>query len=389
MKLSAVVACLALTVGLAACGSTGSSSSSPASSSASGTSSGSTTAAGTASASSDSVQKAAQAQVNQYLTAPSSIVQSAALSAKPAGGKTIAVMDCGVPACTAWADDAIAAAKVLGWKSEHIIQGVAPNTIQTAWNQVVAHPPSAVVTIGIPQIAFAKQAAILKAHNIPIVNSEVSGAPGNDVLTVIDGDTATHLVGKEQADWVLSQRGSKADTVYITSPEFPVIAQTLAGFSTEYKKLCPSCKLSTLVISAAELGTSQPTTNVMGYLRTNPGVNYIAVGEDELGSAIPPALVSAGMGNSVNMVGTAGGPAEYTQIKNGSPYRADVIFPSFEDAWTCIDVLARHFVGDNIAPDSKVLARWLLTKGDIPTTTAFFPEVKDYQAQFEKLWKVS
>ena len=385
MKLSVAVAGLAATALIAAgCGSSSSSSSSA-------TTAGSNAAA-TSSASSggsDAVQKAAQAQISQYLSAPTSIVQTTPVPSKPPAGKTIAVMDCGVPACTAWANDAVAAAKTLGWNAEHINQGVSPNTIQAAWNQVVAHPPSAVLTIGIPQVAFAKQAAVLQSKNIPVVNSEVAGAPGNDVLTVIDGDAATHLVGKEQADWVLAQRGSKADAVYITSPEFPVIAQTMAGFKAEYNKLCPSCKLSTLTISAAELGTSQPTTDVMGYLRSHPTVNYIAVGEDELGSAIPPALSSAGMGDKVNMVGTAGGPAEYTQIKNGSPYRADVIFPSFEDAWTCVDVLVRHFENQSIAPDNKVLARWLLTKQTLPTTTSFFPEVKDYQAQFKQLWHVS
>src|SRR6202007_2884686 len=72
------------------------------------------------------------------------------------GGKHIAIMVCGQPACDINYTYMAAGAKALGWTTTKYVAGPTPDKNQAAWNLVVQKAPSAVISIGFPQALLAQ-----------------------------------------------------------------------------------------------------------------------------------------------------------------------------------------------------------------------------------------
>ncbi|MCW2494468.1 substrate-binding domain-containing protein [Jatrophihabitans sp.] len=353
------------------------------------TSSTGTTSATGSTSSSDTVQTAAQSRLAKYLTPPTTIGVTTPLSKKPPTGKRVYVTDCTLAACVAEADSAIAAGKALGWQMTRINVGLTTQTISAGWDRIVRDKPDAVADLTQPLALISKQAAALKADGIPIVSFSTDDTAGGGLTAVIDKDPAR--TGAIQADKVLADKGAKANAVFAVDPNFPVTGKYYDGFKAEFQSLCSACKVASLNIPSTDVAAGKAPTEIVGYLRSHPDTNYLALGYDAIAGALPPALKAAQLIGKVSVVGEAPNPDQVTEIKDGSVWKGTVMAGIVEGPWKVIDTIARTFVGDPITQDaSTITPAFLLTKDNVPAgASGYFAYIADYQAQWKKLWLVS
>jgi len=361
---------------LAAAGCSSSSSSSPSSSA-------STKAASTASAG----VAAAKAVVSDHLATPTSIGITTKVPGKIPAGKVIAFLDCGTPACHQLYEDFAVAATFLHWTAKDVNAGDTPGSVTNAWDQLVANPPSAVVTSSQPDTEFASQLASLAAKNVPVVDCCTANVAHANLKLVSDGLNAVSVQAQLQAAWVVANSDGKGSAVWLGTPAFPVLAAAQTQFQHYLKQYCPSCGFAGLPINVTQIGTSALPTAIVGFLRAHPSYKYVAAGFDDEFIGLPAALSAAGLSGSVKLIGSDPGATELPYIKSGQE-AASVTFPAGSTMFLLADALARTFVGASVAPDDIVLPRQLVTGSTLPSVTVP-PDIPNYQQQFEALWTTS
>lgn len=347
---------------------------------------------GATQAETSNAQATAKESLAKLTKAPTGVGVDEPLSKAPQAGKTIAIMNCGTPSCTAWAEAAKQAVAAVRWKPQVFDQGTAPQKIGAAWNQVVRLKPDGVMNIGIPKAAIANQLKKLEAADIPVVNAAVGDQPGDGQVAILSGPETATPVGASQADAIVAEVGDEANVVYHTSPEFPVTSVYKKGFVDRMKELCSSCKVEDLDLSAAGAATGENVTKIVNYLRSHPDVNYLA-GNDGVMVGVPNGLRAAGLSDRVGIIGQSSGPTQFAYLEERSQsnaaYKATSYFPPFETAWRGVDVLARQFNGDPLDPVRTPVPFMVLTPDNLPSDISkYFPIVDGYQDKFKKLWRL-
>lgn len=396
-KLALSACCLVIgllaALALSACGGGGSSSSSSGSAETTAEEGGSTEAAAETGGSEEegsesSLQAEATEKLQPFLKIPTKIWITEKLAKTPPTGKKVAVMDCGAPACTAWAEAVEEAAKALGWSAKRITQGVTPQEITKAWDQAARELPDAVFTIGIPKVLFSNQLKTLEEHEIPVLNSNVNETAGGGQVLVNQGKThAEDEVGVAWAYWVLSEMGEDANVLVVQSPEFPITEAYAAGFEKTFKEACPSCETSKVEVSAAAVGSGENATKIVAALRSNPDVNYI-VANDNIATGLPQALISAGL--EVPIIGEVNGAAEIQELQEENPvFKASVAYPPFENGWQMVDWAARYFNGESTKPAEEEEPAFIVTPETVdPSAKNYYPYIPTWDKEFEALWGV-
>jgi ribose transport system substrate-binding protein len=362
---------------LTACGSSGSGS---------GSGSSSPSAGSTAAASGSSSNAQLQQVVQTTSSRPTSIGITTPVGKPIPKNKTIAALFCSIPSCTILNSYAQAAANVLGWKLVKIDLGLTPETVKAAWDQAVALHPSAVISAGFAPSLYPSELKKLASEHIPVIEGSIAEntQPGGGLTAVYDGNAANVAAGKLQAEWVINKYGTKADTLSVGVPTFPTITTVVDSFQSEYKKLCPSCTLGTISVSASDIGTPTVSSAITAYLQSHPGVNVVESSDSDVAIGLPSALQSAGQNPSIVLLDTS--PTVSSYIANGQvAVTTGVDWPTI--IWQMFDTFARIFTGQSTQPDtSAAQPQWLISKDNIPSTSSYFPLVANYQAQFKKLW---
>jgi ABC-type sugar transport system substrate-binding protein len=378
--LFAVLAIAISVITVAACSSSGGSSSSSSSSS------GSASPTGSASLSvSTGVQQAIS--LTKTLEQPfTSVGITTPVKGAIPTGKNIAIMVCGQPSCDVNYAYMSAAAKALGWTTTEYVAGPTPDKNSAAWNLVVQKAPSAVISIGFPMALWATQSKELAAKGIPVVECCTADSPGsNGVIAVINGTAAGMQGGKEQADWVVADSMGKADAVYLNISAYPILGEQALGFKDEMAKLCTTCTYNELDLNVAEVGTPAQTQAIVAYLQSHSKVKYIAAGDDDSLDGLPGALTAAGI-TGVKAIGLAPSSINLNYIKQGQVEVATIGFPNPELSWATIDVLARYFTHNSLAPDNTVLPRMILTTANFSNPNVIPVSTPSYQQNFLTLW---
>jgi ribose transport system substrate-binding protein len=330
---------------------------------------------------------AAEAVVSAHLATPSSIGITAKVPGKIPAGKVIAFLDCGTPACHQLYEEFDVAAKYLHWTAKDVNSGDTPEAVTSAWDQLVANPPNAVVTSSQPDTEFATQMAALAKKNVPVVDCCTSNTAHANLKVVSDGLNAVTVQAQLQAAWVVANSKGNASAVWLATPAFPVLAAAQTQFQHYLKQYCSSCGFSALTINVTQIGTSALPTAIVGFLRAHPTYKYVAAGFDDEFIGLPAALSAAGLSGSVKLIGSDPGATELPYLKSGQE-AASVTFPAGSTMFLLADALARTFVGASVAPDAIVLPRQLVTGSTLPSTTVP-PDIPNYQQQFEALWTPS
>jgi ribose transport system substrate-binding protein len=353
----------------------------------------SATSSGTASASQAAAASSGVAQARQLVAAaekdPTSVGVTEPVGKPIPKGKTIAFMECGVPTCTSYASILKPAVQALGWKFEVIPAGISPEQVASAWATVARMLPSAVIGIGYPRTIFQTSLGVLQAHHIPVVECCDSDTAGNGILYVAGNPAQVAPEGTLMADWIIADTNGQAHALFVDDKDYPVVGAALTAFQAEMARLCPACTTAVYEAQTADIGTSLPS-QLVGYLRAHPDINYLANGVDSMATGLPAALASAGLTGKVKFIGQTGDPLNKNYTAEGIQ-AADVPFAAYESLYRLVDILARYFAGSTADTQPTPLPIHIYTKQNLQGTNlnAILPLVPNLVSQYHMLWGLS
>lgn len=332
----------------------------------------------------------AKAAIAPYTGHPSAFTVSAPLKKKLPAGATIDFMDCGTPVCALFKQLVTPAAAAMGVKLNVVQAGATASSVNAAFATVAQMRPAAVINTALDPIEWQQSLKTLKAEKIPITNTGVVDGAKYGLTTypnsVMFGATESTLSGKLQAAWVYVHIGKKANVQYNWVPELSFAALVRNGFTAELTKLCPSCKVHTLSIPVADLGSTAPNL-IVSDLQAHPSTNVVASSNSEQLIGLPAALSSAGISH-ITTVGTGATPVNLQYLKAGQQ-TVDLALDLPVLSWTLVDAAVRGATGQPIPTfEAKGLSPLqFLTGKDITFNPANgWTGYPDFATRFKKLW---
>jgi ribose transport system substrate-binding protein len=331
----------------------------------------------------------AAAMMEELLSRPTEITNTAPIDAEIPSDKNIMWIQCSVPACIALGEPLQEASDALGWNLKIVSHDGTPEGVKAAYEQAVREEPDGVVSSGYPRSIFEPELQQLAAKDIPVIQVTVTDPPGDGISAVVNGPPRNAEVGRQLAIYTAADSDGEANALWVTStfpilvPEFEGVDGT-GGFEPTLTELCPDCSIETLEIPVEALATEAPS-RIVAHLQANPDINYVVGAFGDIVSGVPGALADAGLADSVNVV-------TYSQNPTLSAYLAEeeidalIGFPGPEDMWQVADTFARIFAGAEYEEAFDDLPSWIITSGDVPSTTEHYPLVADYQEQYKALW---
>ncbi len=329
-----------------------------------------------------------RAEVERLRARPTSIGIDVPLDGPPATGKQIAYLNCGVPACVALGKSLEQAAQQVGWKVKDIPQGLTPESVKAAWGQVARDTPDAVVaTGGFPTEIYADELATLQKDGGVLVSVADVAEPQPDTgfIAAVAGAERAQAAGRRMADWAVAEADGRAHVQMINIPGFPIVQMQFDAFSARLKETCPDCTMTTYDAPLSSLGETLPG-EIAQQLRKNPDANVLVLGSGDMAVGLPAALASAGISDPPPTI-TQGQTPEIAQVLASGGLAAIYGQEVNEVMWRAVDALLRHFgdVAGRVGLQ-RLVAEWIVTADDLPTTAEPFPLVADYEAQYRALW---
>lgn len=381
-----------LGLGIAACGSSSSNSSTSSSRASTSTSGGSTSTSGgststsSSSGSTSGVLATLQKIVQAHTQDPTQIGPNVPITKPIPTGKHIVYVNCGAPACTEMGESFTQAAQVLGWTVSTIVATPTPAGIQAAFQDALQQHPNAVVSDGFSASSYERQIQALHAiHAFVVSNNGVdyTGHNGIDLQTgeIPNNNTANRLL----ADKVLVDDGAKGHIgeVYLTG--YPIIADYAGAFTSEIKAKCPSCTVSTIQVQPTDIGTKS-AGEIATFLRVHPDIKQVYLTYDTLALGLQSAVKADGVPYP-KLYSWAIDNSGLQALKAGQRTAAvPACYP--EIGWQWADGLARLFTGMSVAPDEKFeqFPIWSAEYHNIPASSNNPPCDANYQTQFKALW---
>jgi len=330
----------------------------------------------------------AESFLAQYEQQPTQITSTVKISKPVPKGKTLYFITCGAtPECTQEGPIVQQADNLLGWKTVVLNNDGTPQQWKAAFNQVVQAKPTAVLYSAIPQADFASEVPALKKNGTFIDGCCVTDAVGatTGIGYAIDVPAQIGPIGGAQAAFVAADSKDTGDSVIVNLPSFPILSTAVTIYKSTLKSYCPTCSVSELDISLANIATAPDT--ITSYLRANPSIKYVVAATDGLTIGLPAALKAAGL-SDVKIVGQGATPTNIQYLHSGEE-AFDVAFPYYEALWSMVTAAAQYAAGVPVTP-SVAPPLWLLTPQNAPpVSTQAFPVVANYKAQYEALWGVS
>jgi ribose transport system substrate-binding protein len=370
-----LVAGVALTLTLAACGSSGDSSSS----------SGSTDSSGGSSSQSANLD-AAKAAVTEAEKEPTTIGSApfGKFSPKPGGSIYLISCDLSIVGCSRVNDGLKAATASLGYKYEVCNAGSTQTQLNSCFTNAVNAKPSVVINDAASQEQAGAGYAALKKAGIKHVGMFTAN-PQSASDAEVGLDTCT-VQGKTLADAVVVGANGKPDTLFFTESSIGCDVRRTAAFKDEYAKVCPGCPVKYINFDLASMQQTMPS-QVQAALVQNPNANWVVGVFDQPASIAVTKVQQAGLANKVKVAGMDGVPANLQLIRKGQVQVYDIAVSQQEDAWAAADAAARLYSGVKV-PFSVPVSVYLMSPSNIDTVPSdnVWPGSKNYEAQFEQLW---
>jgi ribose transport system substrate-binding protein len=333
-------------------------------------------------------QAKVQAEVAELTKRPTSIGITEPVKGGPPPGKTIVYLQCGLPDCVSIGDNVRAAAGLVGWKVDTVETGLTPQTIQAGWNEALRREPDAILQSGSPEASIYKeQLDEALEKKIPILGI-VENKQGPPFL-LSTGSFPGYVKGMVQDDAkYIASKISSGKVYVIELPGIAIVKKQTEAFEEELAKDCPACEPEEMAIPPTSIGTDAPA-KIADFIQGHPGGKFLYSPSPDLVVGLAAALSGAGIEEIPTvMVNLNEGSHELLQEGAGG-LQATVTLPSVEGPYRMIDALARYWRGQSVAPDrDDTLPRWIVEAGKVPDEQPL-PQVKDYKAQFEKLWGLS
>jgi ribose transport system substrate-binding protein len=321
-----------------------------------------------------------------YTGHPNAFPVTEKLKKKPMAGTTIDYLECGAPTCAMAAADLKAPIAKLGGKLVVISAGFFSSTVQAAANTALTNHPAAVIVAGTTLSDFGGTLSALETAGIPVFGIGVTDGQKYGLTAVSGGQNGDVLAGQLMADWVLVHKGTHANVVFFGAPELSFSPFVWTAFSSQLKKICPSCKATQSQLSVLTYGSAAAPTAVVSYLRANPAVNTTVFVAEEGAEGLPSALSAAGL-SSITTFGFAPTSVNLADIKAGKLTGGLGVDLNLE-AWVVSDMIAKSLTHQKIPAAElngvvEVLSKSNVTATAIKNGWEGYPDVAQ---RFAKLW---
>ena len=306
------------------------------------------------------------------------------LKKKPPSSDTIVFLQCGAAQCAGFGKLLAPAAAALGVHFTTISCGLFPAQAQAAAAAALALNPSAVIVAGTALSEFGSSLKPIERKHIPIVGIGTDNGPKYGLSVTLGSNSTVTLAGQLMADWVRIFKGSKANVVFFGTPELDFSPVMWAGFHTQLKKVCSTCKATLSEISVLDFGSSAPSL-VVDYLRAHTSTNTVVFAADPAADGLPSALAEASLTPTVfgwnpDVVGLA-------DIKAGKVAGA-LGLDTLTSCWQTIDIIAKLLTKQKFPVSEEnaiveVLNSKNVTPYDVTNGWTAYPTAP---ALTEKLW---
>jgi ribose transport system substrate-binding protein len=227
--------------------------------------------------------------------------------------------------------------------------GTTASDAQAAASSALADKPAVVLVPAFVPSEFGTTLKSLTGAGIKVVGAGMVDAKPYGVQFVVGGGQFEARDGQLLADWVVANKGAKANAVFYTVPELSFTETAFQSFQTQMRKLCPSCKVRSVPISVTTIGATAPQT-VVSDLQSNPSTNVAVFSTEDIADGLPAALSSAGI--KVTTVGASPDPENLADIKSGG-LTAGLATDLGVYTWEMVDAGARLVLGQK--PPSGLL----------------------------------
>jgi ribose transport system substrate-binding protein len=328
----------------------------------------------------------AKKAVEPYIGKASEFPLNTPLSKIPKGSK-VAYMDCGTPTCAVFFQLMSGGAKAMGIEMYRVKAGSAANTINAAFDSVVAKKPDAVIDIAIDPKLFPDALKQLKDAKIPIIGMGVVDTDKYGFAGGRFGTPQSIRAGELLANYVYAEDGAKSNSVFYYPPELSFAHIMKDSYIKEFKRLCPDCTTREAKMPIATLGNTMPSRMVSD-LQANPDTTTAVTATSEMWSAAPQAFKAAGI--DVKTTGGQGNPETLQMVKAGQ-VTSNLSIDYAVMAWSLVDMAARAINGEEIPAEEAAGydPQQFLTKDDITFDPAKgWTGYPDFPQRFMKLWGV-
>ena len=196
--------------------------------------------------------------------------------------------------CSAPAKGAEEAAKKLGWKVT-TYDGESDPTVQAKRvAQAITNNADGIITESVDGRGIGSALAEAKAAGIPVISTSNAAAPGEQGYKV-DISPDFEQLGKDIADWVISDSGESAVLDTYVDREYQSTISTSEGILDEMKE-CGGCTANAPINFVAADLANKLGPETVSELRSNPDVNYVHFAYDPAATFQVPAILQAGLG---------------------------------------------------------------------------------------------
>jgi ribose transport system substrate-binding protein len=309
--------------------------------------------------------------------------------------KTVAWVNCEVPACQVNNEFFTAAAEALGWEVELITYTfAAPGA---AFQQAIDSGVDYIATSGVALAQIEEQVALAEAQGIPIFecySTDVPAGEENNLYAQCAGLLATDVVADTVSNWIIDASGSDANVLMVTIRDFPILVAQEEAAQAAFSERCPDCTTDVLSATIEDLGAGAVPQQVASYVQSNPDVDYIWFLFSNVSIGVSEALDSAGLLEGRNLVGTQAEVPQLQELVDGTN-RAWSALPFEYAMWILVDQMARHATGVwslEQEAEASVIPTWVVDTPEaaaelLPTEGWHGPD--GFQDHFKELWGVA
>jgi ribose transport system substrate-binding protein len=309
--------------------------------------------------------------------------------------KSVAFVNCQLPACQINNQYFEAAIDALGWDSTIInYDFAAPGT---AFQQAIDSGVDYIATSGVALAQIEEQVTAAKDAGIPIFecySTDVPAGEENNLYAQCAGLLGTQAVADAMANWIIEDSGGDANILLVTIRDFPILVAQEDAVNTAFAERCSGCTVDALSATIDDLGAGEIPQQVASYIQSNADVDYVWFLFSNVSLGVSDALSSAGLLEGRNLVGTQAELPQLQEIAAGTN-RAWTALPNAYSMWILVDQMARHATGVWDIEQEKVasvLPTWVVATPEaanelIPNEAWNGPE--GFEDSFKELWGVA
>lgn len=329
---------------------------------------------------------AAQAAIAPYTGHTSAFPVTEPLSKKLPAGTKFAYLQCGAQACAVAGKTFADAVKAIGGELTVVNAGSTASTAQAAVSSVLALKPAVTLATGLEPSLYGGGLKTLSDAGIKVVSISVAQdiTPFGITFNYL-GQPTFELAGRLLANWVIANKGAKANVVFYGVPEISFSPIMQKAFEQEMQKNCPTCTERTASVGIATLGTTASRT-VVTDLQSHPDTSTAVFATAGITSGLAAAMKAANL--SATTLGYAPQAGNLQDIKDGK-VTAGLAVDYSVSVWAAVDAAARLVLGDSPTPAEvagEVPFQFLGQKDITFDPTNGWTGYPDYAQRFAKLW---